>query len=284
MGKIESLQKLNELKEKGTITEAEFQLEKAKILNDDIDINDEVFEKKEKSKKKPSKIIWIVLLIIIVIPVGIIAIPNIMIIKDMNQMEKKLSQIDAEELQNKIIEELKETPLNAYYSGDSLLVVTEFLDTLEETDNFVTATTFCTTENDFSDAQATAIPCFKIKSDSEGKFQTIEYISASSCMSGSVVQEAIENVFKESYNIDMHLLGENRGKYCSKFLGSEHEPKVNGKSMEIMYDNYMYAMILMTDLIKASYPDITDEDYAYDLADEDLEKGGKTDIWGRLDS
>ena len=282
MGKIESLQKLNELKEKGTITDTEFQLEKAKILNDDTDINDEAFEKKEKNQKKPSKIMWIVLLIIIVIPVGIVAVPNIMTNKDINEMERKLSEIDAEELQEKIIEKL--SPVTLFFTSDDLLVSTEVLDTLEETDNFVTAIISFTWMDNFPDTCKTAIPCFKIKSDSKGKFQTIEYISGTDWFCEDIIQEAIVNVFKESYNIDMHLVGEDREKYCSKFLGFDHKPEVKGKSMEVKFTDYREALLAMAQLIENNNPRITDEDYAYDLASQALEKEATTTIWGRLDS
>ena len=52
MGKVESLEKLKQLKESGAITDTEFQIEKSKILNDNTNENKNTGKTPKKSKGK----------------------------------------------------------------------------------------------------------------------------------------------------------------------------------------------------------------------------------------
>lgn len=65
--KYDDIEKLLELKKKGTITEEEFETEKRKILNDtpnNIENND-ISNKKAKQKIKPWQIVVMIILIIL---------------------------------------------------------------------------------------------------------------------------------------------------------------------------------------------------------------------------
>lgn len=101
--KYNELEKLNQLKSSGTITEEEFEIQKSKILNSQSNI-----KKTKKGKKKIIKILVAVIVSIIIMVLGILSIPNIKI----KSASKKLSNINAQELQLKIIERLEKSPLN----------------------------------------------------------------------------------------------------------------------------------------------------------------------------
>lgn len=64
MSKVDDLEKLLELKEKGALTEEEFEQEKLKLLNDNIDTNKQINNKKKIINKKLMFIISIVLIIL----------------------------------------------------------------------------------------------------------------------------------------------------------------------------------------------------------------------------
>lgn len=68
MSNIDELERLQELKEKGALSEQEFEVEKAKILNN----NREAENKSEKSKNIKKDILFIILVPVIIVFIGVI--------------------------------------------------------------------------------------------------------------------------------------------------------------------------------------------------------------------
>lgn len=239
-------------------------------------------------KKTTLKIIITIIIIIVVIVVGIVAGKNIMINTDIKKMEEKLGQIDAKEFQEKIIKELEKSSLNisdAKVSGESMPVETYFSDTFDNSDGFVMAVSLWWWDTE--ESNGIAFPCFKIKSDSAGKFQTIEYISGLTWFENNVIEDIIKKVFKEEYNIDMHLIGKNYDRYCAKFSGPEHKPAIIGQHLNIEYDDGMFSNALLQltlESVITSYEGKCTNDFYYEYINNILEKEATTVIWGRLDS
>lgn len=223
--KYNELEKLNQLKSSGTITEEEFEIQKSKILNSQSNI-----KKTKKGKKKIIKILVAVIVSIIIMVLGILSIPNIKI----KSASKKLSNINAQELQLKIIERLEKSPLNI----NTETTKTEFrtLDStkteLEEVieigysvadsynnnvlnngkkedrpyEKFISAYIYNKEKNSIG----VAIPCFLIESDDNGNVKRIEYWDDynDSNFIGAIIQQEIENVLKVEYNIDTKVVND----------------------------------------------------------------------------
>lgn len=91
MGKIENLQILQELKENGSITEVEFELEKSKILNG----NNTTKNKTESKNNKKSKTVLSVCLAVIIGIVIVIVMINMFAqsaVDDINSNREKARQ------------------------------------------------------------------------------------------------------------------------------------------------------------------------------------------------
>lgn len=206
-----------------------------------------------KIKKRTLKILGIVILVVAVIIVAVFLTHFILTSIKINQTEKKLSQINAEELQTKIIEKLKETPMNINLSYGNQMIMTEFVDNYEDTNGYVTALILYTKGTNIYNGEGVAIPCFKIESDSNGNFKDIKYIYASF---DSIVNEAVERVFKDEYNIDVVIT--NNARYNSHFRS-------------FSFDNSLKIIRTNEDFLESVVKKITDEDDYDDTSDKTID-------------
>lgn len=189
----------------------------------------------------------IVLAIIIAVLVGVV-IPILRV----NQVKNKLSKINAQELQTKIIEQLEKSPINI----DTETIETEFrkLDsTKTELDNimklgylavesyntnvvgvkkevdkpyeyFISA--YIVDKN--NDSIGAAFPCFNIESDSNGNVKSIETIeSYYECkFIERIIKCEIENVLKNEYGIDTSVINDLRNKDNKTITFSKNAEKL----------------------------------------------------------
>lgn len=173
--------------------------------------------------KKKSIIIGIVVMFIIaVIAIGIVISKSLINNSNIKKIEEKLSEINSNELQSKLIEELEETPLNVNTPsitttfGNNLIEIMNgrysnnkapiyyydmmFYNNKNEED-YVFAIYFDKNNNETS----LSIPCFKIESDSNGNFKNIisPVTNGGSFAVGKNVWTAFTNVLENEYNIDI---------------------------------------------------------------------------------
>lgn len=175
-----------------------------------------------------SKKVKIMLPILLVLIIAVVAVISIILNNgNSNQVKEKLGQIKTEELQNNLINELKNTSLNVNNSSmetyfgmqtdDSMDMSLSFYYNLvmenykgnEENNDYVFA--FVSSKNK---KIGVVIPCFKIESDSNGNFKNI--ILPSHVGTGgnvfvpvkSIMWNTIEKVFREKYDIDVSKYSE----------------------------------------------------------------------------
>jgi hypothetical protein len=180
----------------------------------------------------------IVGIIIIIAVVGILAgivIPTVKI----NQVKNKLSEINVDEFQTKIIDRLKQSPLNVNtktYKTEFRTLdknKTELEKTIDMLSDFVDGyhtevlkdnktedrpytyfvTAFITNIDDSS--IGIAIPCFTIQSDSNGNLKSIEYLDGTYTeysFIGAIIRSEIQNVLNTEYNINTNVLNDLRYK------------------------------------------------------------------------
>lgn len=161
-------------------------------------------------KKKTIKIIIAIILIIVAIIVGIMITNSIVNDKNIKETEEKLSQIDAKELEAKLIEELEKTELNVNIELSNGVVLTKFTET-KQFEGYISAQILGLNQNNYG---AVIIPCFKIESDSNGKFKNIEYINLNYSSIRETIRKIIQKTFKESYDIELFKMND---KYSERF-------------------------------------------------------------------
>ena len=146
-----------------------------------------------KVKVNKKVFIGIISVIVIVAIVGVIVGLVVPTIK-FTQLKNKLSQINAEELQNKIIQELETTSL--YVKGSTTIDNGIKIDNLED---YVIANIMEIASNDI---YVVTVPLFKINN-SNGNFKSIEYISNFPDLEIDI-EDIIFNVLKADYGIDIN--------------------------------------------------------------------------------
>ena len=147
------------------------------------------------SKKKKVIIIITVILVLIALIVGGILVANTIITNNQaKELEEKLSEIDVEELEEKLIEKLEKTTINVNKStqnsmGDTIGIETIFLSTrgmyddmnegenIEAYKDYVMAFGRAVKNGEYS--MQYMFPCFKIETDKNGDFKSITYLSVS---------------------------------------------------------------------------------------------------------
>ncbi len=173
--------------------------------------------------KKKSLIVGIIVIIIVIaISVGIVLTKSFVNHNEEKGIAEKLSNINAEELQNKLIEELKTTPLNITTSSISTTFGNNLTEIINEmySDNTAVVYYYDLMLNNNKDEEdyifaiyfdknnkgtSLSIPCFKIESDSSGNFKNIisPITNGGSFGVGKNVWSAFTNVLKNEYNIDI---------------------------------------------------------------------------------
>lgn len=184
-------------------------------------------------KKKNLKIVGIVIGIIIILVGLFFLIKTISTNMKINETKEKLSQINAEELKTKLIEELEKTDLNVDLTLDSMFVDTIVAEGEDELEGFTVMSIMAFKNNKV--VGAVEIPCFKIVSDSNGKLKNIEYIQ-SKIMKSVSISEIVRDVFKNSYNIEVWT--ENNSKYNRSF----NIMSVNKRTMNTVNDEFFLAV------------------------------------------
>lgn len=213
--------------------------------------------------RKTLKVIIAVIVVILLIVGGIFAykfISNSMKIKN---TEEKLSQINAQEFEDKLIEELKKTKLNVNTSNISTNICSwEEMSNLEQFVVIPIELFYSANKQDnpyeesisayiTSNSEGTvAIPLFKIESDNNGKFKKITYTERA--LKENIVPSVIEKVLKNEYDIDMLIVGNteyntrfnklsNSDKgtiYCTENFLNEVLDKMQGRNNSSYVESY----------------------------------------------
>lgn len=148
--------------------------------------------------KKVFKIIVAMIIIIAIAAVGIFASQIISTNIKIKETKEKLSQIDAKELETKIIEELKNSKLYLEIDEGNTFVGTMFNEGVNFKDYITLSYLYIKNGNPVG---AIEIPCFKITSDNNGNFRNIEY-TYYYFESPNTIEQTIKKVFKNEYDID----------------------------------------------------------------------------------
>lgn len=185
-------------------------------------------------KKKNLKIAGIVIGIIIILVGLFFLVKTISTNIKISETKEKLSQINAEELKTKLIEELEKTDLNVDLTLDSMFVDTIVTEGEDELEGFTVMSIMAFKNNKV--AGAVEIPCFKIESDSNGNFKNIEYVYTRP-LNTHIIAETIENVFRNTYNIDFTI--ENNSKYNTTF----NQFFVNEGTITTVNDDFFLAIV-----------------------------------------
>lgn len=177
-------------------------------------------------KKNVIKIIIGIIVAIAVIVGGIFAFKFISTNMKIKEAEEKLSQINVEELQTKLIKELESTPLNRNDNSYS----TEFV---KNKNGFVVANIVFTNERENFSATV-KIPCFKIESYSNGKFKSITYWENDELL--ETVKEKIEKVFASEYGVDLLINGNSMYNRHFRMIGESQNIEITDEmSWAILY-------------------------------------------------
>lgn len=183
---------------------------------------------KKKSIKVIISIIAVLLIIAIIALIVGVVLPNV----KRNQIKNKLSQINAEDLQEKMIQEIEKTELNINTEKLSTTIGTfEMAEKSNETKNidklFANAELYYAltgNTNDFKnyvfayiigeDNELVIIPCFKIESDSNGNFKSIK-------CKWSKISHKVTNIFLDVLEKDYGIKLE--GKYKAELQKSNKD-------------------------------------------------------------
>ncbi len=183
-----------------------------------------------KIKRNTIKIISIIIAILLIVAVIVVIIGGVMPNIKRNQIRNKLSQINVEELETKMIEELEKTPLNINTSEFNTTIGT--LDKVEESNkgknnlfggvkanyelsgNLNTFKSYISAYIIGQNNELIIIPCFKIESDSNGNFKSIK------CKTSQISHE-VPNIFIKVLEKDFGIKLE--GKYKSEIQKSDKD-------------------------------------------------------------
>ena len=141
-------------------------------------------------------------------------------------IKETISQIDAKELENKLIETLKKTKLyvGAVNESDNELIWTEFKNV-----NGLIIAKIQTTNEEYVN-----IPCFKIESDNNGKFKSITFDNTETNGIFNIIKEVINSELKNEYNVDTFI--ENNSLYNNHFRKG-NEPQKIEKSSQVFFES-----------------------------------------------
>ena len=168
--------------------------------------------------KKALKIIIAIIVVVALVIGGIFAYKFISTNMAIKTTEEKLSQINAEELKEKLIKELESTKLNVNTSslkttfetydlndksemGNLILMWSKYYAPSEDFFNgFVFANI---SNNNLGNDKSFLFPCFKIESDIDGKVKNIQYTFRDNYwIANDIIVKSIDKVLKEQYGIN----------------------------------------------------------------------------------
>lgn len=179
------------------------------------------------NKKRTIKVVIILVAIILIGIGGYYVLNNIKMDNEINETEQKIRNIDASELQDKLINAFKKTNINlqgngyvtAFGEAKDLTMMINDNETLskEYLGDFICAGFLI---SDKSENGIAVFPLFKIESDSNGKVKNILYLDISTKVYSfsDLVKNTVEQVLKDNYNIDT-VIREN-SKYNIKYYGT----------------------------------------------------------------
>lgn len=143
-----------------------------------------------KVNKKTFKLVIGIILAIVLVVVGIVVANVVSTNMKISNTQNKLSQINAEDLETKLIEELNKTKFNiGAVSGIKSV-------NIKEIDGYVSV--FVNGEGNFD---FVSIPVFKIDSDNSGNFKGIEYIPVFYFGEYIDIESIIFNVLENEYDM-----------------------------------------------------------------------------------
>lgn len=217
---------------------------------------------KVKVNKKVFKMIIVVIIIIAIIAMAIFVGQLITTNIKIKETEEKLGQIDVKELENKLIEELKDTKLYVEIDSENMFVVTMFNEGVTFKD-YITLSYLCIKNG--NPIGAIEIPCFKITSDSNGNFKNIEYTEYYFDSDNSI-EQTIKNVFKNEYGIDFSMSwGWNQfnGNFNRKYNKTFNNYKFTNKGSIYIDDENFFIGILekVTGIDVFKYGNIVDNQF-----------------------
>lgn len=231
----------------------------------------------EKNGKK--KIIIITVLIVIIIALVIVAIKVAPIISEkmeFDEVKNKVSKIKADEFEEYLIQELKNSKINLntdknierdltkrdrYYKYETKFSKSDtgFIEAnIKATECNKNSSNFKSTE------YIVNIPCFKIEKDANGNFVNIKYIANDYMNTISIgMEKAIKNVLSNKYEINTNYFTRMRSRYtdiCNEDKISantfiDFNPVFYGFSDYDMYDRYY-----KEESIPTSYYELIDGD------------------------
>lgn len=227
------------------------------------------------------RIMVIIFIIALLVPVVMIVKEEISVSMSISNTKKILSNIKAEEMQEEIIERLKNSQININTSS----LETQF-EVFQEVDkDILKKCTHSTSDykakdfvfafiTDKEEEKGVAIPLFKIVSDSDGKFKNIEYVSGDEWFNGYMVVDAINDVLKTEYGLEKGM-GYYGMRYEEEYYGPMHEPSIIGDDYSLKYTDSDFAKELIQKMNKGNY-----EEYYYASL---IKEADKSVIWGLLD-
>ncbi len=132
----------------------------------------------------------IVIAIIIIVAIAVVAVSVVLPMVQFNQMKDKLSQINTEELENKLIQELEKTKLNV---GTVKGIKSVYIEKIDEYISVLVCG-----EKDFD---LIKIPVLKVDSDNSGNFKGIEYIPVFHFGDYIDIESLVFNVLENEFSI-----------------------------------------------------------------------------------
>lgn len=226
-----------------------------------------------KINKKTLKIIIITILIIAIAVFGVIVSRVIINENQIKQTEEKLNKIDIKELEQSLIEELKNTSLNVNTSSFKTFFGTEedFFNESNENIALGFAVSLHYKEgNSFKDyvsayimpndnsGRGMVIPCFKIVCDNNNNFKYILYQTDS-----KYIRDVITKVLETKYDIDTYNV--ENDKYNEKFIVDGN--KKYQETMEIYINLYNDEAISIAREIEPKLKNVSDNQILRKIAD-----------------
>ncbi len=187
------------------------------------------------------KLMVIIFIISLILPIIMIVKEEIKVSLSIKNTKDILSDIDADEMKEEIIDKLKDTDLNVNTSS----IKTEFEEIQKIDKDILKMCTYSSGDDekgfvyafiiDEDEEKGIAIPLFRIKSDSDGMFKNIEYISGHNWLdSDSYISSAINNVLKTEYGLE-DAMGYHGMRYSREYYGPAHKPSIIGDEKSIKY-------------------------------------------------
>lgn len=220
-----------------------------------------------------------IFIIALLVPIVMIVKEEVVVSMAIDKTRKILSNISAEEMQEKVIEKLEESEININTS--SLKTTIGAFQKVDE--DIVEACTYSKDDDDAKkfvyafitdkkERKGIAVPLFKIESDSDGNFKRVEYINDTY---NNYTYKAIDSILKEEYGLERGM-GYYGMRYARRYEGSMHKPRIIGDKKYIKYKDTDFAIEIMQEILDSEY-------YSEYTCKSILNEPERLAIWGILD-